>query len=434
MVRMTEAKDELKGKMQTFKHVCLVCDVPCGNNCNIVKKEGLPLFSMNLRLRASQYPTDLPDGLKRFYSVPGFDSGDSLLLSPLEVEKIPLQKQSFTYCGEYTILYLYLLAQGIHPYELSEITIDEARLVRWFVYCLSAHEMVLLPPQEGVEYTRKAPQRCTKGGTKSIQQRPEDHGEQSAREALLFPTRSSFLAHLESALDAARCGSLGMDMDADMQQRLILPEDMRTTIDLQYDHIRWGLGCILRQNPQSIRIPSVSGAAEASAVPGPRQVDICTFHGSTASASANARHMWIARYDQQWFVAIPDALFGCLNNDDFKNIFRCIGISDNPNRQVAQVTLVRVQRLANSIYGILCLAHAQLIAMGMHPANIAKITFNEGLLLDWFYTCYSSGDHLVGLRARDYRVEGRREETLRVVFMRPKQGGGFTMTSHMESE
>jgi hypothetical protein len=154
MVRMTEAKDELKGKMQTFKHVCLVCDVPCGNNCNIVKKEGLPLFSMNLRLRASQYPTDLPDGLKRFYSVPGFDSGDSLLLSPRGVLGVgdEMRYVICTSCDEIlrkkkelpTFAIANGFAVGTLPDELKDVRLIEVLL------CSLVHSRVHLVTIDGV--------------------------------------------------------------------------------------------------------------------------------------------------------------------------------------------------------------------------------------------------------------------------------------------
>ena len=125
-------------------------------NCitTIFKKEGLTLFSMILRLRASQLPYDLPDGLKRFYSVPGFDSGDSLLLSPRGVLGVgdEMRYVICTSCDEIlrkkkelpTFAIANGFAVGTLPDELKDVRLIEVLL------CSLVHSRVHLVTIDGV--------------------------------------------------------------------------------------------------------------------------------------------------------------------------------------------------------------------------------------------------------------------------------------------
>jgi hypothetical protein len=109
-----------------------------------------------------------PDTWVCLYDLFGISSAASM-----RVEKVAMQRQTESVCGIYTAACLYLLALGMMtPLALGEVSFDETQLFTWFASCAQRNRAILVPPQEGVEFTRAAPLRSTRGGPQRIHKKP----------------------------------------------------------------------------------------------------------------------------------------------------------------------------------------------------------------------------------------------------------------------
>lgn len=140
------------------------------------------------------------DAWLHLYTVFGLPDDD-----PLEVTKIPLQKQSGTFCGMFASLYLYLLATGAAVEELSTFSVNERSLFSWFTYCISKDQQTLIPPKLGVEVSSPALPglHLTKGGQFRIDRKPK--GVDPAADALLDPREIDYTRYLSKAISSLHC-------------------------------------------------------------------------------------------------------------------------------------------------------------------------------------------------------------------------------------
>ncbi len=301
---------------------------------------------------------------------------------PMDVIKVSLQKQRRTFCGIYSAVCLFLIAEGVHPTDLATFSFDEEQLLRWFVYSLTAK--ILLPPAEGVEYFRKQAPCRTRGGRLHIKARPAVRD--FCAEALKDDGAEEYLQQLVRRLENRRqCAHVAHFRHHRNLERV---PSVDNVFEISHNQVLWGLSCIKGRFAQNMQVLSLSspGADAERPAEGLKQVDVVPY-----TQGDGTHYLWIVTHDGTHYVGLHNNK--TLNTAAWDAIYDHLGASRVvENMQAVKVCHVPSQRQMNPLGGIFCLAYASLVAQGTPPRHLHRAVFNENRLLQWFCMSYQLSD------------------------------------------